>query len=225
MIGSEMVKRTDKFLFIAAKFYWEQTLVAFEKSLSYTHNEVVDGIKDFLEDLEKPINLEISAIGEPELIKIIRDFYAHGCPKTDNISINLKNLYFDPKFDYIPNWLQENNVKTTSNWNEFSHDAQGTIVIAGGWHNFLKTKEFSERICDLISRKMPVVLLQKVERLDNDEGIRNLSDIVQVSLFKDRQLVLTNGDTLTVKPFEQKKSVTQYPFERMIQAIEFEMIV
>jgi len=87
MIGCEIVKQTDKFLLTAAKFYWEQVLASFEERYFSAHSEVVDGVKDFLEALEKPVVLEISAIFEPELIRIIRDFYAHGCPKTDKISI------------------------------------------------------------------------------------------------------------------------------------------
>ncbi len=221
MIGGEMIKRTDKFLLTAAKFHWEQILAVFEKSVFISHERVLEGAKELFETLEKPVSLEISMIGEPETIKMITAFYTHGCPKTDKISINLKNIFFDSRFDYVTNWLQENGVKITSDWNQFSVNAQGTVVVAGGWHDLLKTKEFSERICHLISRKIPVVLLEKIECLDNEEGIRNLADVIQVSLFEDKQLVLINGDMLTVKPFAQRKSISAFPYTTIKQETLF----
>jgi len=101
----------------------------------------------------------------------------------------------------------------TSNWNEFSAGAQETIVIAGGWHNLMKSKEFSERIFHLISRKIPIVLLEMVEYFGSDEGIRNLADVVQISRLEDGRIILTNGDILVLTPnCKQKKSITKYPF-------------
>lgn len=221
MLNGEMIKRTDKLLLAAAKFYWEQALVFFEKSIFISHENVLDGVKVLLESLERSANLEISVIFEPEILKIVTDFYSHGCLKTDKISIALKNMYLDPRFDYVANWLQENGVKITSNWNEFSIDAQGTMVIIGGWHDFLNTKEFSERIYHLITKKIPVIVLKKVECLSNEQGILNLSDVVQVSLFEDRQLILTNGDELTVKPFGQIKSMSRFPYDSIAQSSHF----
>lgn len=223
LIGCEYIKNTDNLVIALSKFYWEQSLLAFEKKFFGTHNEVLKGIKNLLEDLVKPVNLEVSIIGEREMIKIITDFYVHGCPKTDKVSISIKNLYFDPRFEYASNWLEENGIKVTNNWSEFSQSAQGTIVVGGGWSSFLGTMEFLEKIFYLITRKVPIILLNKVEYFETDNGARNLSDALQVSLFEDGQLALSNGNSLIIKPYEKITSSTSYPFDKVEQTTFFSM--